>query len=87
MFKFLEKDYYDHFHFINVVNLLQYMSNQKIVQTLMPYLQKTNINEYVTSHVNDVVDIGKRNIDIVKEILEVKCALQTTEMKDTSRIF
>ena len=60
------------------------MGNKKLVQILMPYLHKKNINEYVTSRVNDVNDIGKRNIDIVKEILEVKCALQTTEMKDTS---
>ena len=59
------------------------MGNKKLVQTLMPYLQKTNINEYVLSRVNNAVNMGKRNIDIV----EVKCALQTTEMKDISRNF
>ena len=46
------------------------MGNKKLVQILMPYLHKTNINEYVESRINDV-DIGKRNVDIVKEILEL----------------
>ena len=47
------------------------MGNKNLVQKLMPYLKETNINEYVESRVN----IGDRNIYIVKEILTVKCAL------------
>ena len=53
----------------------------------MPYLQKTNIIECVKIRFDDAVDMGKRKIDIVQEILEVKCALQITGIKDTSRSF
>ena len=82
-FEFLEKDYYEQCHFINVVNLFNYMEEKNFVNTLQPFLRIKNIDEYVEGCVNKC----DHKIDIVNEILKEECALKIKGCTDISTDF
>ena len=82
-FEFLETDYYEQCHFINVVNLFKYMEEKNFVNTLKPYLQKKKIDEFVGSCVNTC----DHKIDIVNKILKEECDLKIKGLTDISTNF